>query len=134
MDRDSYESKTTDVLQDTETYIQLWTNPPAKTQNTTNAFISKLQKKNNVTMVLLYTKIPVDLALDVVRHRQESWTDISSYTKWSVNDICQSLKICLNAAHLHLRENNHKQIFRTAMWSSASAVIANMLMGDVETH
>ena len=56
-------------------------------------------------VVSLFTKIPVELALDVVLHRLELWADISSHTKWSIKDICQGLKICLNATHLHFRGN-----------------------------
>ena len=88
----------------------------------------------SLDVVSLFTKIPVDLALDVFLHRLESWTDISSLTEWSINDICQGLKICLNATHLHFRGNNYQQIFGTAMGSPVSAVIANMVMEDVETR
>ena len=85
-------------------------------------------------MVSLFTKIPVELAFDVVRHRLELWTDISSRTKLSVNGICQCLKICLNATHLHFRGDNYQHIFGTAMGSPISAVIANRVMEDLETR
>ena len=38
-------------------------------------------------VVSLFTKIPVELALDVLLHRLELWADISSHTKWSIQDI-----------------------------------------------
>ena len=85
-------------------------------------------------MVLLFTKIPVELALDVLLHRLELWADTSSHTKWSIQDICQGLKSCLNATHLHFHGNNYQQIFGTAMGSPVSAVIANMVMEDTETR
>jgi len=83
-------------------------------------------------VVSLFTKIPVELALDVLLHRLELRADISSHIKCSIQDICQGLKICLNATQLYFRGNNYQQIFGTAMGSPVSAVIANMLMEDVE--
>jgi len=99
-----------------------------------NLSINQDEIMASLDVVSLFTKIPVDLALDVFLHRLESWTDISSLTEWSINDICQGLKICLNATHLHFRGNNYQQIFGTAMGSPVSAVIANMVMEDVETR
>ena len=43
-------------------------------------------------VVSLFTKIAVELALDVLLHRLELWADISSHTKWSIQDICQGIK------------------------------------------
>jgi len=64
---------------------------------------------------------------------RHAWKGRSSHIKCSVSDICQGLKICLNATHLHLRGNNNQQIFCTEMSSPVSAVIANMVMEDGET-
>ena len=44
------------------------------------------------------------------------------------------MKICLNVTHLHFCGNNYQQIFGTAVGSPVSAVIANMVMEDVETR
>jgi len=99
-----------------------------------NLSINQDEIMASLDVVSLFTKVPVELALDVVLHRLELWADISSHTKRSIRDICQGLKICLNATHLHFRGNNYQQIFGTEMGSPVSAVIANMVMEDVDTR
>ena len=99
-----------------------------------NLSISQDEIIASFDVVSLFIKIPSELALVVILQRLEFWTYISSHTKWPINDICQGLKICLNAMHLHFRGNNYQQMFGTAMGSPVSAAITNMVMEDVETR
>jgi len=83
-------------------------------------------------VVSLFTKIPVDLAVQVARQRLERWDGLKDFTHWTVEDICKGLQMCLEATHLTFRGKHFKQIFGTAMGSPVSAVVANLVMEDVE--
>ena len=85
-------------------------------------------------VISLFTKIPVDLALKVAQERLHKLQNLNELTKWSVEDICNGLQICLEATYLTFRKKNFKQIFGTAMGSPVSVVVANLVMEDVETR
>ena len=50
-------------------------------------------------MISLFTKIPVDLAIKVAQERLHKLQNLNELTKWSVNDICNGLQICLEATY-----------------------------------
>jgi len=85
-------------------------------------------------VVSLFTKIPVELALEVTQRRLMDWTEFENYTNWSIEDVCQSLKICLESTFLHFRGKNYKQVFGTTMGSPVSAVVANIVMEEIESR
>jgi len=85
-------------------------------------------------VVSLFTKIPVELALEVTQRRLTDWTEFENHTNWSIDDVCQGLKICLESTFLHFRGKNYKQVFGTAMGSPVSAVVANIVMEDIESR
>ena len=51
-------------------------------------------------VISLFTKIPVDLATKVAQERLHKLQNLNELTKWSVNDICNGLQICLEATYL----------------------------------
>ena len=85
-------------------------------------------------VISLFSKIPVDLAIKVAQERLYKLQNLNELTKWSVNDICNGLQICLEATYLTFRKINFKQIFGTAMGCQVSVVVANLVMEDVETR
>ena len=85
-------------------------------------------------MISLFTKIPVDLAIKVAQEKLHRLQNLNELTKWSVNDICNGLQICLEAICLTFQKKIFKQIFETAMDSPVSVVEANLVMEDVETR
>ena len=85
-------------------------------------------------VISLFSKIPVDLAIKVAQKRLYKLQNLSELTKWSVNDICIGLQICLKATYLTFRKINFKQIFGIAMGSQVSVIVANLVMEDVETR
>ena len=85
-------------------------------------------------VISLFTKIPVDLAIKVALERLHKLQNLNELTKWSVNDICNGLQICLEATYLTFRKKIFKQIFGTAIGSPVSVVVANLDMEDVETR
>jgi len=85
-------------------------------------------------VVSLFTKIPVELALEVTQRRLMDLTEFENYTNWSIENVCQGLKICLESTLLHFRGKNYKQGFGTAMGSRVLTVVANIVMEDIESR
>ena len=100
-------------------------------------FLSGLTIESNEIMVSfdvvsLFTKIPVNLALQIVEDRLQACQNLEEITNWTVNNICTGLRICLEATYLRFRGKYFKQIFGTAMRSPVSVVVADLVMEDVE--
>ena len=85
-------------------------------------------------VVSFFTKIPVELALEVAQCRLMDWTEFENHTNWSIEDVGQGGKICLESTFLHVRGKNYKQVFGMAMGSPVSAVVANIIMEDIESR
>ena len=103
-------------------------------------FLNTIKVGNNESMVsfdvvLLFTKIPVDLAMEIAKKRLEFYPseDLQEITNWSVEEICTGLRICLQATYLKLiRSKFFRQTHGTAMGSPVSVVVANLVMENVE--
>ena len=83
-------------------------------------------------VVSLFTKIPVQLAIDTARSNLENDPTLKERTVWSVDDICERLHICLSATCLTFRGEYYQQIFGTAMGSPILVVLPNLVMENVE--
>ena len=83
-------------------------------------------------VVSLFSKIPVDLAVKVAIERL--WNDASfgRRTSLPVDDIVDLLSFCLNTTYFVFESTYYQQVFGTAMGSLVSAVIAYLVMEDVE--
>ena len=95
-------------------------------------FLNTIEVGDNESMVSfdvsLFTKIPVDLAMEIAKKRLESYTteDLREITNWSVEEIH------LQATYLKFRNKFFRQIYGTAMGSPVSVVVANLIMEDIE--
>ena len=83
-------------------------------------------------MVSLFTCIPTGLAIQVARRRLLNGPSLPERTSRSVNDIVDLLALCLKATFLDFRGKVYKQVHGTAMGSSVSVVVANLVMEDIE--
>ena len=83
-------------------------------------------------VVSLFTKIPVDLAIKVAEKRLTEDVSLSQRTFLPVEDIIDLLSFCLKTTYFMFEGNYYQQVFGTAMGSPVSAVIANLVMEDVE--
>ena len=83
-------------------------------------------------VVSLSTKIQTELVVEIAKSRLEAMDNLEEITSWSVEDNYKGLQICLNATNVTFRGKHYKQICGTAMGSLVSAVIANLVMEDVE--
>ena len=83
-------------------------------------------------VVSLFTSIPVDLAIKVatdVLSNDETLLDRSTIP---VDDIVDLLDFCLSTTNFKCNDTYYQQIFGTAMGSPVSAVMANLVMEDLE--
>ena len=48
-------------------------------------------------VISVFAKMPVNLAIKVAQERLHELQNLNELTKWSVNDICNGLQICLEA-------------------------------------
>ena len=83
-------------------------------------------------VVSLFTNIPVDLAIKVAAKRLRQDATLLQRTSLPVEDIIDLLSFCLNATYFVFEGCYYQQVFGTAMGSPVSAVIANLVMEEVE--
>ena len=83
-------------------------------------------------VVSLFTKIPVVLAINVAEKRLKQDASLGQRTSLPVEDLIDLLSFCLNTTQFAYNGTYYQQVFGTAMGSPVSAVIANMVMADVE--
>ena len=83
-------------------------------------------------VVSLFTKIPVDLAIKVATNRLRYDDSLWQRTPLPLEDITDLLSFCLNTTQFVFEGTYYKQVFGTAMDSPVSAVIANLVMEDIE--
>ena len=83
-------------------------------------------------VISLFTKIPVDLAVKVAEERLREDASLGQRTSLPVEDIIHLLSFCLKTTQFTYNGTYYQQVFGTAMGSPVSAVIANMVMEDVE--
>ena len=83
-------------------------------------------------VVSLFTKIPVDLAINVATTRLRYDDSLWQRTSLPLEDITDLLSFCLNTTQFVLEGTYYQQVFGTTMGSPVSAHIANYVMEDVE--
>ena len=88
-------------------------------------------------VVSLFTNIPVDLAIKVaIKIVRQDGTLLqrtcACRRQGPVEDIIDLLSFCLNTTYFVFEGCYYQQVFETAMGSPVSAVIANLVMEDVE--
>ena len=84
--------------------------------------------------VSLFTKAPIDLALNVARKHLESDEALCKLTGLLIASVMSLLSFCLNATYFSFRGVFHKQMFSTAMGSPISVVVANLAMESIESR
>ncbi|XP_071495131.1 uncharacterized protein [Diadema antillarum] len=81
----------------------------------------------------LFTSVPPDKAIEVVRERLSSDTSLHQRTKLSPEQICQLLELCLSTTYFVYNGAFFKQKHGCAMGSPISPVLANLYMEHFET-
>ena len=75
-------------------------------------------------IVLLFSKIPIDLVVKVAEERLKGDASLGQRTSLPVEDIINLLSFCLKTTQFAYTYYRH--VFGTAMGSPVSAVIANI--------
>ena len=83
-------------------------------------------------VVSLFTSIPVKLAIQVAKDLLSNDDTLQDRTTIPVDDIVDLLDFCLSTTNFKYNNNHYQQIFGTAMGSPVSAVMANLVMEDLE--
>ena len=83
-------------------------------------------------VVALFTSIPVDLALQIVRGKLQQDVTLTERTDISVTNIIKLLEFVLKNSFFTYEQEHYKQTFGCAMGSPVSATIANLVMENVE--
>ena len=83
-------------------------------------------------VVSLFTSVPIDLALKVVRDRLEHDETLHERTYLDSENIISLLDLCLNATYLQFQNVVYWQVHGTAMGSPVSVTITNLVMEDIE--
>ena len=83
-------------------------------------------------VVSLFTSIPVDLAIQVATDVLSNDETLQDRSTIPVDDIVDLLDFCLSTTNFKYNNTYYQQIFGTAMGSPVSAVMANLVMEDLE--
>ena len=83
-------------------------------------------------VVSLFTSIPVKHAIQVAKDLLSNDDTLQDRTTIPVDDIVDLLDFCLLTTNFKYNNNHYQQIFGTAMGSPVSAVMANLVMEDLE--
>ena len=88
----------------------------------------------SVDVSALFTSIPTDKALVIIRKRLEEDTTLFDRTDLPIDDIMDLMEMCLNCTYFTYQGKIYQQIFGTAMGSPLSPVVANLYMEDLEVR
>ena len=76
----------------------------------------------------LFTNVPLEEAVDVVRYRLEGDEDLSSRTSLSVDELVSLVRFCLTCCYFRCQDEIYVQVDGVAMGGSVSVVVANLYM------
>ena len=83
-------------------------------------------------VVALFTSIPVDLALQIVRDKLQQDVTLTERTDISVTNIMRLLEFVLKNSFFTYEQEHYQQTFGCAMGSPVSATVANLVMEHIE--
>ncbi|XP_072047107.1 uncharacterized protein [Amphiura filiformis] len=83
-------------------------------------------------VVSLFTNVPIDECLDIIRERLEKDPDLKKRTLLEVEDIMSLMKFVLTTTYFTFRGTIYKQKFGAAMGSPVSPLTANIFMEWLE--
>ena len=82
-------------------------------------------------VVSLFSNVPIDLALSVVEKRLDD-VDVSDRTPLPKEVLVSLLRLCFSSTTFYYNGTVYQQIFGTAMESSVSVVVTNIVMEHIE--
>ena len=82
----------------------------------------------------LFTSIPIDPAITIIRKHLEQDKDLHQRTNMTVNHICCLLEFCLKNTYFQYKGKCYEQTEGAAMGSPNSPIVANLFMEDFEVQ
>ena len=80
----------------------------------------------------LFTSVPIQPAIDVIRKRLEEDKELQKRTNMSVQHIVSLPEFCLRSTYFTFQDRLYEQQEGTAMGSPISPIVANLFMEDFE--
>ena len=80
----------------------------------------------------LFTSVPIDPALTIIRYLLEKDEKLNDRTVLSVQNIIELLGFCLHNTYFSFQNKFYEQIEGVAMGSPVSQIVANLFMEDFE--
>ena len=81
----------------------------------------------------LFTSVPVDAALGIIKHLLEKDSNHKERTVLAVQDIILLLEFCLKNTYFSFQGQYYDQVQGVAMGSPVSLIVANLYMENFET-
>ncbi|KAJ8919473.1 hypothetical protein NQ315_016573, partial [Exocentrus adspersus] len=83
-------------------------------------------------VVSLFTNVPVDKTLSIVRNKLENDNTVKDRTKLNVSALMELLTLCIKTTYFQLENDFYQQDFGVAMGSSLSPIMSNTFMEHFE--
>ena len=80
----------------------------------------------------LFTKVPVDKAMDVIKDKLMYDERLEERTTLSICEICGLTRLCLRSMYFQFKDNFFEQLEGAAMGSPLSPIVANLYMESFE--
>jgi hypothetical protein len=85
-------------------------------------------------VISLFTKIPISLAIEVVKEMLDADDSLKDRTLLSCDDILDLLEFCLHSTYFMFGGKMFSQTFGCAMGSPISTIVANLVMENLENR
>lgn len=83
----------------------------------------------SLDVISLYTNIPIQLALSVIKNK---WNEIEPHTNLPKNEFYDAMKMCLTSSYFSYNEKFYEQTYGLPMGAPLSACVANIVLEDLE--
>ena len=83
-------------------------------------------------VVSLFTRVPVDEALEVIAQQLQHDYTLAERTTLEVEDICELTEVCLKSTYFQYQDSYYEQTEGAAMGSPLSPIMANIYMEHFE--
>ena len=90
------------------------------------------QRSASYDVQALFTSVPINPVLDIIKERLANGQDLHKRTTMSVNQIIKLLEFCLNSTSFVYQGQFYQQIEGAAMGSPLSLIVANIYMEKFE--
>ncbi|KAJ8916940.1 hypothetical protein NQ315_013412 [Exocentrus adspersus] len=113
----------------TDSFIR---NTPHFIEKLTTINIDSTELLVSFDVVSLFTNVPVDKTLSIVRNKLENDNNLKDRTKLNVSAFMELLTLCIKTTYFQLENDFYQQDFGMAMGSSLSPIMSNIFMEHFE--